>query len=368
MSALPAFTSPAAASDWPLAPDLARLGSRLLSATDAARLVHRQGLGATFRGLLHTLEADFRRWPEFDKAARIAHHAPEGVIELMPISDGQLYSFKFVNGHPGNTHAGLSTVMAFGVLADMHTGMPLLLSELTLSTALRTAATSVMAARALARADSRVMALIGNGAQSAFQALAFQHLMGIHTVRLFDIDLEATHQLMHRLGGSGLHIQACHSVEEALHGADIVTTLTADKAQATIVHNGMVRPGMHLNAVGGDCPGKTELDPFILRRSRVFVEYEPQTRAEGELQQMENDFPVTELWQVLGGLAPGRQADSDITVFDSVGFALEDFSTLRYLHAQATAAGLLQPLDLIARPDDPKDLIGWMLHAGATHH
>ncbi|MEY4763872.1 MAG: hypothetical protein RI907_545 [Pseudomonadota bacterium] len=350
------------------APHLFSNGTRLLTATDAARLVKHQGLGPTFSGLLATLESDFRRWPDFDKSPRVACHAPDGVVELMPIADAELYSFKYVNGHPGNTRAGLSTVMAFGVLADMHTGAPLLVSELTLSTALRTAATSAMAARALARPDSQVMAVIGNGAQSAFQCLAFQHLLGVNSVRLYDIDLDATHQLMHRLGGSGLKVQACQSVDEALQGADIVTTLTADKTQATIVHDHQVRPGMHLNAVGGDCPGKTELDPHILRRGRVFVEFEPQSRVEGEIQQMEGDFPVTELWRVLCGQAPGRLSPHDITVFDSVGFALEDFSTLRYLHQAAQAAGLLQPLDLIAHPDDPKDLMGWMWHAAAHTH
>ena len=90
----------------------------------------------------------------------------------------RLYSFKYVNGHPKNTAAGLLTVTAFGVLADVATGYPLLLSEMTFVTALRTAAVSALAARHMARADSRVMALIGNGAQSEFQAIAFHHMLG----------------------------------------------------------------------------------------------------------------------------------------------------------------------------------------------
>ena len=92
-----------------------------------------------------------------------------------------------------------------------------------------------------------------------------------------------------------------------------------------------VEPGVHINAIGGDCPGKTELDPAILERAKVFVEYTPQTRIEGEIQQLPPDFPVTELWQVITGEAKGRTAATDVTVFDSVGFAIEDFSVLRYL-------------------------------------
>src|SRR5581483_2612000 len=115
-------------------------------------------------------------------------HSPGGVIELMPVDDGRLYSFKYVNGHPQNTAAGLLTVTAFGVLADVPTGYPLLLSELTVTTALRTAAMSAVAARWLARGDCRSMALIGSGAQSEFQILAFHRMLGIRELRIFDVD------------------------------------------------------------------------------------------------------------------------------------------------------------------------------------
>src|SRR5215510_11019796 len=104
------------------------------------------------------IEADYRRWDQFEKSPRHASHSPVGVIELMPASDGRLYTFKYVNGHPKNTAAGLLTVTAFGVLADVDTGYPLLLSELTFTTALRTAAMSALAARWMARPDSTCMA------------------------------------------------------------------------------------------------------------------------------------------------------------------------------------------------------------------
>src|SRR5687768_18425063 len=116
-------------------------------------LVERVGIAQFIEGLAHEIEADFRRWREFDKSPRHATHSPIGVIELMPISDGRKYSFKYVNGHPKNTAGGLLTVTAFGVLADVDTGYPVLLSELTLTTALRTAATSALAARWLARTE-----------------------------------------------------------------------------------------------------------------------------------------------------------------------------------------------------------------------
>ncbi|MBL8307435.1 MAG: ornithine cyclodeaminase [Rubrivivax sp.] len=343
----------------------------LISTQDIARIVAHHGLPEVLRLMEAAITADFRRWPDFDKVPRVASHSQDGVIELMPVADATHYSFKYVNGHPRNGRFGLPTVMAFGVLAEVATGQPILVSELTLTTAMRTAATSVMAARALARPDARAMALIGNGAQSDFQALAFHHLLGIDEIRLFDVDPAASARVREHLRGlPGLRVSVCASVAEALRGADLVTTVTADKRSATIVTPEMLEPGMHLNAVGGDCPGKTELHPAVLAAADVFVEYEPQTRIEGDLQQMPADFPVTELWRVLAGQAPGRRSARQVTVFDSVGFALEDFSALRLVAALARELKLGEALDLMPRLADPRDLYGHLMlqASGAGTH
>lgn len=337
-----------------------RPSTLFLSPQDVADLISRQSLATTLQGMAAYIHQDFLRWKCFDKAPRVASHSAGGVIELMPIADATRYSFKYVNGHPKNTTLGLPTVMAFGVLAEVATGFPLLISELTLTTALRTAATSAVAARALARPDSRVMALIGNGAQSEFQALAFHHLLDIEEIRLYDIDPLATAKLLRNLqnnpDATGLRLIRCASIAEAVRGADIVTTITADKSNAAIITADLLEPGMHINGVGGDCPGKTEIHADVLRAAKVFVEFEPQTRIEGDLQHLPADFAVTELWQVLAGQQPGRDSRAQITMFDSVGFAMEDFSALRYLHDQAQALGLGAPIALIAQPTDPKDL------------
>jgi len=327
------------------------------------RLVHHIGVEQVMADLAAEIEDDFRRWPLFDKTPRVASHSDVGVIELMPTSDGQTYGFKYVNGHPSNTKAGLQTVTAFGLLADVATGYPLLLSEMTILTALRTAATSAMAAKWLAPKGAASMALIGNGAQAEFQALAFKAVCGIAEVRLYDIDPAATAKCAHNLAGTGLRVVPCRTPEEAILGAGIITTVTADKQFATILTDNMVGAGVHINAVGGDCPGKTELHRDILLRSGIFVEYPPQTRIEGEIQQLAPNHPVTELWQVITGAAPGRRGARDITLFDSVGFAIEDFSALRYVHRQLAGSGFYEQLDMIADPDDPRDLYGMLMRA-----
>ncbi len=332
-----------------------------VSVENMMKLVHHIGLEKFLTDLTDRIEVDYWRWQDFDKTARIASHSKEGVIELMPTSDGEVYGFKYVNGHPKNTRSGLQTVTAFGLLADVNNGYPVLLSEMTLLTALRTAAASAMAARHLAPDHATTMAMIGNGAQSEFQTLAMKAVIGIQTVRLYDTDSKATEKCARNLAGHGLQVISCSSPEEAIQGAEIITTCTADKQYATILTDNMVGSGVHINAIGGDCPGKTELHRDILMRSDIFVEYAPQTRVEGEIQQLDTDHPVTELWQVVTGEKPGRTNPRQITLFDSVGFAIEDFSALCYVRDQLKSTGYFQDLDMLADPDDPRDLFG-MLH------
>jgi ornithine cyclodeaminase len=184
--------------------------------------------------------------------------------------------------------------------------------------------------------------------------------LGIDRLRVFDVDPAATAKLVRNATDLGFHVEPCASAGEAARGADVVTTCTADKRNATVLLDVDVQAGQHLNAIGGDCPGKTELEAATVARATVVVEHEEQTRIEGEIQNLPADFPVTELWQVVTGRAPGRRTDDELTIFDSVGFAVEDVATLRFVHADLLGAGapdpLLQWLDLVAEPADPKDL------------
>ena len=207
------------------------------------------------------------------------------------------------------------------------------------------------------------MAMIGNGAQCEFQAMAFKTLVGIDTVRLYDIDPQATEKAARNLENSGLTVIKCSSGQEVVEGAEIITTCTADKQYATILTDNMVGGGVHINAIGGDCPGKTELHRDILLRSDIFVEYPPQTWIEGEIQQLEQGHPVTELWKVMRGEAKGRSSARQITLFDSVGFAIEDFSALRYIHDCVRKGAPHVMLDILADPDDPRDLFGMVKRA-----
>jgi hypothetical protein len=196
-------------------------------------------------------------------------------------------------------------------------------------------------------------------------ALGFRALLGIDRLQVWDVNPAAIAKFRVNMAGLGFQVADARSAPEAVLGADIITTVTADKTKATILPDNVVGAGIHINAVGGDCPGKTELAPAILSRSTVFVEYAEQTRIEGDIQQMPADFPVTELWRVFTGEAPGRSTPDEITLFDSVGFGIEDFSALSYVHALVEGREDLRRLDLIVELDNPRDLYT-LLHDAAV--
>ncbi len=330
--------------------------TRYIDLKSAAEYLKKKGTEHVIKELIPYLEHDYSRFDDFQKIPRTAHHSNVGVCELMPIGDDDIYTFKYVNGHPANPKDNFLTVMGVGLLADVKTGYPLLFTEMTLLTAVRTAATSVMAAKHLAKKNPKKMALIGNGCQSEFQALGFHYVLGIEEIHCYDVDEEATDKLIKNLSHvEGLQFKKFDSIKEACKGTDIVTTVTADKKLATILTADMIEPSMHINAVGGDCPGKTELDSSILFMGDVFVEFEPQSRIEGEIQHMDENFHVKHLSDVIrnGGI---DRKEEDITIFDSVGFALEDYSMLRYIHEVAFKESIGEEVTLVPEIRNPKNL------------
>jgi ornithine cyclodeaminase len=334
---------------------------QFVSVENIIRLIRERGIEAIIIKIANAIEEDFKRWDEFEKQPRIASHSDRGVIELMPTSDGKTYGFKYVNGHPLNHELGKQTVTGFGMLADVETGYPQFLCEMTILTALRTAAMSALAAKYLAPENPQTMAMIGTGCQAEFQAHAFKAMLGLTNLRIFDNDPKAMDKFEANIEGQGFTIARCRNTHEAVKGAEIITTCTADKKQAKILTENMVGQGVHINAIGGDCPGKTELEKSILMKADIFVEYLEQTMIEGEIQQLSPDHPITELWQVFTGEKQGRVNDRQITIFDSVGFAIEDFSAMRVLQDMTNETDYTEDLDLLALPENPKDLFGLTL-------
>ncbi|OGH19402.1 MAG: ornithine cyclodeaminase [Candidatus Levybacteria bacterium RIFCSPHIGHO2_12_FULL_38_12] len=340
---------------------------KIITVEALSEIINRHGFENFMRDLIEVLKQDFIRWDSFTKMPRPAIHVDGGVLELMPICDNkQYYSFKYVNCHPKNPLIGLSTVVATGQLSRIDTGYPLLFSEMTILTALRTAATSALATDFMARKDSRTLVIIGTGSQSEFQVLALQLIRDIKEVRFFDIDTHAMDKFEKNLSNHQFKLVRCKNAEEAFEGADIITVCTANKAQVVVIKNDWIASGVHINALGGDTVGKTELELSILSRSRITVEYFDQSFIEGEIQRLTRKdakkFVHAELHELVREVKKGRENKNEITIFDSVGIALEDYSALRLTYELAEEYDIGKELNLTPVTQDPKDLISCVLY------
>ena len=334
---------------------------KLITVQDLAQIVKTHGFDNFLKDLIQYLKDDFVRWSEFDKSPRYAAHVPGGVLELMPTADKEYFSYKCVNGHPANPFAGKQTVVATGQLSEIKYGYPILLSEMTTLTGLRTAATAVMVSDYMSRKDSATLALIGTGAQSEFQARALKLVRPIQTIRYFDTDALAMDKFERNMANKGFTLIRCDSAQDACTGADIITVCTACKGHVVVIANDWVKPGVHINGLGGDCPGKTELDKNLLFRGKVVVEYTEQSMIEGDIQQLTPDEVKqvlhAELWEIINGNKSARETAEEVTIFDGVGFAIEDFSVLRLTHDLAHKYAIGHDVDMIPPIKEKKNLI-----------
>lgn len=334
---------------------------KIINEETLTEIIKKHGLENYIKDLMVELKHDFSRWQEFNKIPRPAMHVPGGVLELMPICDDKYYTFKYVNCHPRNPETGLMTVVATGQLSRIDTGYPIMFSEMTIMTALRTSATTAIATDLMARKESCVHAIIGTGAQSEFLVKAIAMIRDITEVRYFDIDPLAMDKFENNLKGSSFKLVRSKDAEEAVKGADIITTCTACKANVDVLKNFWIKEGVHINGIGGDTIGKTELEFEILNRSRIVVEYFDQCVIEGEIQRFNKDEArskvYAELNELIKGEKKGRENEKDITLYDSVGIGLEDYSALKFTYELADKYNLGQELNLTPTIEDPKNLI-----------
>ncbi|EKD78039.1 MAG: hypothetical protein ACD_42C00069G0002 [uncultured bacterium] len=329
---------------------------KLITIANVKTLIHKISIEKFFQLLIAELEKTYARWSEFEKSPRHAVHVKNGVIELMPICDEQYYAFKYVNGHPANIDRNKLTVVGVGMLADVETGYPLMISEMTLLTAFRTAATSTLAAKYLAKKNVKTVGIIGTGAQSEFQIMAQKSFFNVDTVKYFDIDPAAMQKFQNNLKKK-LKLIPCDDAASVVVDVDIITTATASKKKANVLQADMIYPGLHMNSIGGDCPGKTELDKAILSKTKIVVEYFPQSKAEGEIQSLGGDDKIyAELWEIVSGRKKGRENDTEITLFDSVGFAIEDYAILKLIYELSNQYQIGQTTELIPELKNSKNL------------
>ena len=259
---------------------------------------------------------------------------------------------KWVNVHPRNPAKGLPTVMAVIVLNDPQTGFPVAVMDGLLVTRVRTGAAAGVAAKALARPESRIAALIGCGAQAPEQLLALRHLFRLAEIRVWGRRPEEAARFCRRMRRAlGVPLRPAATVKQCVEGADLITTITPSRRP--LIRREWVKPGAHINAVGADAPGKQELDPRILRQALVVVDERRQAIHGGEI-----NVPVSRglfrpsrihatLGDVLLGRASGRRHPADVTVFDSTGLAIHDVALGYALVRQALRRRLGRAIRLV---------------------
>ncbi|MDP3105104.1 MAG: alanine dehydrogenase, partial [Candidatus Methanoperedens sp.] len=251
---------------------------------------------------------------------------------------------KIVNVHPDNPQKGLPTVMALVILNSTETGAPIAIMDGTHLTDMRTGAAGGVAVKYLARKNSKVVGFVGTGNQAKSQLLAINEVIDIEEVKVTSISEKinlAFKEGMEKKVGCEISIKK--SIKEVCD-CDILVTTTPSRDP--VVMNDWVSEGTHINAIGADAAGKEELDPAILKRAKVVVDDIPQASHSGEVNVPISKKLITvkdicaELGEVITGIKKARMSDSDITVFDSTGLAIQDVATADMVYRKALKANM----------------------------
>ena len=273
-----------------------------------------------------------------------------GDLRAMPsyLEELDISAVKVVNVHPDNrVKYDLPTVMATIVLIDPKNGAPLAIMGGTAITDMRTGAAGGVAAKYLARKDSKTVGLVGAGAQAKTQLMALLSLYGeIEEVRVWSRTKSTRDAFVAemKLAGNVAKMAATDEVRDAVEGADIVVTTTPSRKP--IVMSDWVEDGTHFSCIGADAPGKEELDPEILKRAKIIVDDWEQASHSGEINVPLSKGMITrqniwaEIGEVVAGLKPGRTSQDEITIFTSTGLAVQDAVTAELAYKKAATKGI----------------------------
>jgi alanine dehydrogenase len=335
----------------------------LLDEKDIVCLIKEKiGLKNFLLHLMESLETGFKRFA--DKRIRVpARHEfffPFGSIATMIAADDEFFACKLVSTHvENNIKFGMPTVMATGVLSDVQTGYPIMLTESTILTALRTGATSAIATKYLANKKSKTVGIIGNGAQALPQLHALSLIMEIERVYAHDTDRDAS-KLFKISAEKLLNGKAEIRVTDAkttCSESDVVVAVTSNELNsAPVIYENWIRNGTHINAVGGSVANQVELEKSLLDKAKVIVDFRDQAIYEGESQQLTKEQIYADLSEIVTSNKASSIGDHDITVFDSVGFAMEDLQAFKLVYDLAISERVGKVVDIAAHPTFSKNL------------
>jgi ornithine cyclodeaminase len=272
----------------------------------------------------------------------------EGRLAWMPgyLGDPECYGIKLLSLFPGNPSVGLSSHVGLYVLYESTHGRPVAIMEASALTAIRTAAASVVATRALARPDSRTLVIIGTGEEARSHIDAFQAVRPFERVIVWGRSPDATRELAeYALAAGCAHVEIADSIAAAAAAADVICTVTG--SPTALLFGRDIRGGTHLCLVGASIPSSREVDDDLVAMSRYFVDYRGSALAQaGELLDAIKAGRVTEahilgeIGDVLSGSAVGRAAPGDVTVYKSLGVAAQDLVGALVVYRHALERGL----------------------------
>lgn len=250
---------------------------------------------------------------------------------------------KIVNVHPKNPGKGLPTVMALLVLNSPETGAPIAVMGATHLTSMRTGAAGAIAAKLLARPESKIVGMVGAGAQARTQLLALSRVFKIEKVIVSNRSIDSSKEFVRDVRA----FLECdyHPTIDRREACDCDILITTTPVRSPVVKDAWVKPGTHINAIGADAKGKQELESALTKRAKVVVDDLSQAVHSGEV-----NVPISEgvlkaeeiyaqIGEIVAGRKPGRTSDDEITIFDSTGLAIQDVSTGTAVYRRAMDAG-----------------------------
>ncbi len=345
----------------------------ILSSKDVVRIVKRVGLDRMMDEAIRMLVQSCKNFDPNDYQIPVREgfnydHPVTGLLEWMPVMQvGERITFKMVGYHPLNPEVRrLPTVLSSAMVLDTSTGHMMGLIDATFPTALRTGAASAVASRILAADDSKVLGLVGAGSQSVTQFHAISRLFELERVLVFDIDADISKSLKQRIAILGVDSDMVQhtSLAEVVCNADILCTATSiGVGKGPVLGDLGLKPSLHVNAVGSDFPGKTELPLSLLERSLVCPDFVQQALKEGESQQLSIDQLGPDLVTLIKAADDYRYYKSMPTVFDSTGWALEDQVVIEMLFRYAEDMGYGTPVQLECISADPYNPYGFIADA-----
>ena len=339
------------------------MSATLLGAKELAQIIDLIGVDRFMDELIYDLTAALDQYDETHTKVMVRNGFvyPEpnvGVLEWMPVmhADGEIL-VKLVAYNPLNPDKYLlPTILSTLALFDSQTGRLKVLTDGLFLTAVRTAASSAVASRVLALPDSRIIGLVGAGAQAVTQLHALSRVFKLERALVFDTDAQAAASFAQRVSFIPVQVESVSLETLEAHSDIICTATTVAPGLGPVIKGNQLKVGIHINAVGSDLPGKTELPLALLQKSLVCPDFPEQAKDEGECQQLPADAELgPSLTELIKNRNDFTKFQGESTVFDSTGFALEDLVAVRLLHRHAKALGLGQKIEVEAIPSDPKN-------------